>query len=120
MENALVFCALLSVDEIFVLVFIVLVVDEVDASLLVGILDGVPSSLTKDIVDPCLDGVPCRLTGRDPPGVMLERIGIDVARRDDSGVLRSENVLSLSESVRVFDDRSADYLICRESESSVC
>lgn len=40
--------------------------------LLVGILVGVPSSLTSDKVEPCLEA------GLDVPGVKLERTGIEV------------------------------------------
>lgn len=105
-EIFLVFCALLSVDDTLVAD---LGADEEEPNLLVGMRDGVPSSLTNDMLDPCLEGVPCRLTGREPPGVTLALTGrwLEVLR-DDSGVLRSLNVLSLSESVRVFDDRSVD------------
>lgn len=118
METFRVFCALLSVEETVSLVFDLGAVEE-DPNLLVGMREGVPSSLTNDMVDPCLEGVPWRLTGRDPPGVTLALIGIEVLR-DDSGVLRSLNVLSLSESVRVFDERSLDCWGCCKSEVSLC
>lgn len=48
------------------------VVENVDPALLVGILDGVPSSLTSDSVEPALDA------GRDVLGVKLDLSGIDV------------------------------------------
>jgi len=47
-------------------------VDNVDPTRLVGILVGVPSSLTSDKVEPARD------VGRDPLGVTLDRTGIDV------------------------------------------
>lgn len=49
-------------------------VDEVsvDPARLVGILVGVPSSLTRDRVEPCRD------VGLDVLGVKLDRIGIEV------------------------------------------
>lgn len=61
----------------------------------VGVLS---SLLSNDSVEPCL------LDGREPLGVRLDRIGIDVLR---DGVLLSQlNRLSLSESVRDFEERS--------------
>lgn len=47
-------------------------VDNVDPARLVGILVGVPSSLTSDKVEPARD------VGREPLGVTLDRTGIDV------------------------------------------
>lgn len=47
-------------------------VENVDPALLVGILVGVPSSLTRDKVEPWRDA------GRDVLGVRLDRIGIEV------------------------------------------
>jgi hypothetical protein len=63
--------------------------------------DGVASSLlASDKVDPCL------LDGREPPGVTLDRIGIELLN-DLDGVLLSELIkLSLSEVVRDFEERS--------------
>lgn len=61
----------------------------------VGVLS---SLLSNERVEPCL------LDGREPLGVRLDRIGIDVLR---DGVLLSQlNRLSLSESVRDFEERS--------------
>lgn len=62
--------------------------------------DGVASSLARDKVEPCL------LDGRDPPGVTLDRTGIEVLNDLDGVRLSELNKLSLSESVRDFDDRS--------------
>jgi hypothetical protein len=47
-------------------------VENVDPALLVGILVGVPSSLTSESVEPCRDA------GLLVPGVMLDLTGIDV------------------------------------------
>lgn len=70
---------------------------------LVGMRVGVLSSLlNNDRVEPCL------LDGRDPLGVTLERIGIDVLR--DGVLLSLLNKLSQSESVRDFDERSCVYI----------
>lgn len=46
--------------------------EKVEPARLVGILEGVPSSLIRDKVDPW------RETGREVPGVRLDLIGIDV------------------------------------------
>lgn len=51
-------------------------VENVEPARLVGILVGVPSSLTRDMVDPCRDTG--RDAGRDVLGVRLDRIGIEV------------------------------------------
>lgn len=51
-------------------------VAKVDPALLVGILEGVPSSLTRERVEPCRE--PCRDAGLEVPGVRLDLIGIDV------------------------------------------
>jgi hypothetical protein len=69
--------------------------------------DGVASSLANDNVDPCL------LDGREPPGVTLDRIGIELLN-DLDGVLLSELIkLSLSEVVRDFEERS---WVCGENK----
>lgn len=47
-------------------------VEKVEPARLVGILVGVPSSLTRERVDPC------REAGRDVLGVRLDRMGIEV------------------------------------------
>lgn len=91
----------LSVE--FVLVVVLLGVsreDElVDPKRRVGMRVGVPSSL---LINERLD--PCRLTGLEPLGVTLDRVGILVFL---AGVLLSQLIkLSLSESVRDFDERS--------------
>lgn len=71
--------ALLVVDVVgnFVVVVDVVVRENVDPIFLCGIFDGVlPSSLTSDNVEPCLEvGLD---VGRDVPGVKLDRTGIDV------------------------------------------
>lgn len=51
---------------------VLLGVENVDPILLVGILDGVPSSLTSDSVEPALEA------GREVLGVKLDLSGIDV------------------------------------------
>jgi len=71
--------ALLVVDVVgnFVVVVDVVVRENVDPIFLCGIFDGVlPSSLTSDNVEPCLEvGLD---VGLDVPGVKLDRTGIDV------------------------------------------
>jgi hypothetical protein len=51
-------------------------VENVDPARLVGILVGVPSSLTRESVDPCREAG--RDVGRDVLGVRLDLIGIEV------------------------------------------
>lgn len=82
----------------------VLGVENVDPIFLVGILVGVPSSLTSDKVEPCLE------VGLDVPGVILDRTGIEVL----VVVVVDVRVVNVLEGVRRPIDAESDW-----SESAV-